>query len=81
MGIGSILVEKGLISEPQLSEALAEQRRTGERLDRALVRLGLVGSGDLLAAIGQQLSLPVVDLGGLEVEDEILRMRDAQLAR
>ncbi|MCA9285820.1 MAG: type II/IV secretion system protein [Phycisphaerales bacterium] len=79
MGIGSILVEKGLISEPQLSEALAEQRRTGERLDRALVRLGLVGSGDLLAAIGQQLSLPVVDLGGLEVEDEILRMLPPKL--
>ncbi len=72
VGIGSILLERGLIKEEQLEEAIAEQNRTGERLDHALVRLGFVSSGDVLKAIGQQFAMPIVDLNGLEVAEDIL---------
>ena len=72
VGIGSILLERGLIKEEQLEQAIAEQNRTGERLDHALVRLGFVSSGQVLEAIGQQFAMPIVDLNGLEVAEDIL---------
>ena len=68
MGIGSILLERGLITDEQLSEAIAEQNRTGERLDHVLVRLGCVSSGDVLKAIGQQFAMPIVDLNTIQVK-------------
>ncbi|MCZ6445345.1 MAG: ATPase, T2SS/T4P/T4SS family [Planctomycetota bacterium] len=79
VGIGSILLERGLISEEQLEGALAEQNRTGERLDHALVRLGFVSSTDVLEAIGQQFALPIVDLNTIEVDEEVLQTLPAKL--
>ncbi|MCZ6811356.1 MAG: ATPase, T2SS/T4P/T4SS family [Planctomycetota bacterium] len=79
VGIGSILLERGLISEEQLEGALAEQNRTGERLDHALVRLGFVSSTDVLEAIGQQFALPIVDLKTIEVDEEVLQTLPAKL--
>ncbi|MHC5023278.1 MAG: GspE/PulE family protein, partial [Planctomycetota bacterium] len=79
MGIGSILVEKGLITDDQLSQAIAEQNRTGERLDHVLVRLGFVRSVDVLEAIGQQFAMPIVDLNTIEVKADILETLPAKL--
>ncbi len=40
MGIGTILIERELITSQQLAEAIEEQNTTGERLDHVLLRLG-----------------------------------------
>jgi type IV pilus assembly protein PilB len=53
MGIGALLLERGLVSTAEVEEAVAEQQRTGERLDRVLVRLGHVDSQSMLHAIGE----------------------------
>jgi len=79
VGIGTILVERGLVTEEQLSEAIAEQSRTGERLDAILVRLGFVSSAQVLEAIGQQFAMPIVDLTTVEVKPEVLRTLPARL--
>jgi len=79
VGIGSILLERGLISDDQLSDAIAEQKRTGERLDMVLVRLGFVNGSEVLAAIGQQFSMPIVDLSAIEVKDEVLKQLPSKL--
>jgi type II secretion system protein E len=79
MGIGSILVERGVICDAQLSEAIMEQNRTGERLDHVLVRLGMVRSGDVLEAIGQQFAMPIVDLNTIEVKQDVLKTLPAKL--
>ena len=79
VGIGSILLERGLISEEQLETAIADQNRTGERLDHVLVRLGFVSSGDVLEAIGQQFAMPIVDLNNVDVDEQTLRTLPAKL--
>src|SRR5215467_12290485 len=38
--LGTILVERGVLTEAQLNAALVEQERTGERLGTILVRFG-----------------------------------------
>jgi type II secretory ATPase GspE/PulE/Tfp pilus assembly ATPase PilB-like protein len=79
MGIGTLLVDRGLISDDQLAEAISEQQRTGERLDHALVRLGLVGPHEVLEAIGQQFGLPIVDLSTVDVDEDVLRLLPSKL--
>jgi general secretion pathway protein E/type IV pilus assembly protein PilB len=79
VGIGSVLLERGLISEQQLEEAIGEQNRTGERLDHVLVRLGFVSSTDVLEAIGHQFALPIVDLNAIEVDEETLKLLPPKL--
>ena len=79
MGIGVILEERGLITRDQLDAAIAEQRRSGERLDRVLVRLGFVSAADVLHALGDQFHMPVVDLSQTPVEPEVLESLPAQL--
>ncbi len=79
MGLGTILVERGLITEQELDEAIREQKRTGERLDHVLVRLGHVDADRVLEAIGRQFDMPIVDLSELEVDEETLRILPSRL--
>jgi general secretion pathway protein E/type IV pilus assembly protein PilB len=79
VGIGAILVERGLITVDQAAQAAAEQQRSGERMDRVLVRLGLVSSDDVMAALGEQFAMPVVDLNTIEVKDAVLRALPARI--
>jgi general secretion pathway protein E/type IV pilus assembly protein PilB len=79
MGIGSILLERGLITKAQLERALNEQRSSGERLDRTLVRLGIISREQVLAAIGDQFHMPVVDLESIIVEPKVLESLPAKL--
>ena len=73
MGIGTILIERGLITDGQLHDAIDEQNRTGERLDHVLVRLGHVSSGQVLEAIGHQFAMPIVDLSAVDVVPDVLK--------
>lgn len=79
MGIGTVLLERGLISKAQLEHAIAEQRESGERLDHVLVRLGIVTREQVLQAIGDQFHMPVVDLACIEVEPKVLGTLPAKL--
>ncbi len=79
VGIGSILIERGLITDDQLEQAIAEQQRSGERLDQLFVRLGFVNGSQVLEAIGQQFAMPIVDLNTIEVKDDVLRLLPPKL--
>ncbi|HYE60473.1 MAG TPA: ATPase, T2SS/T4P/T4SS family [Phycisphaerales bacterium] len=72
MALGTYLVERGVLTRPDLDRAVAEQRASGERLDRVLVRLGMASRSQVLAAVGEQFHLPVVDLGATEVDAGVL---------
>jgi general secretion pathway protein E len=74
VGIGTILLEHGLINEAQLAEAAGEQKRSGDRLDHVLIRMGMVRSEQVLEAIGEQFAMPIVDLSNIEVDEETLRL-------
>lgn len=73
MGIGIVLKEKGLITGEQLAEAVGEQQRTGDRLDRVLVRQGSISHEDMTKTISEQFHMIVVDLDEVYPEDEVLQ--------
>lgn len=64
--LGEILLDAGLLTEPQLLSALSEQRKWGGKLGHTLVQLGYVNEGAMAHALSHQLDLPTVDLDELE---------------
>ena len=81
MGIGTLLLDRGLIDKQQLDEALAEQRQSGERLDRVMVRLGMATREQVMEAIGDQFHMPVVDMLNVKVEPDVLDVLPAKPER
>lgn len=79
MGVSTILIERGLITPEQLEQAAAEHRSSGERLDRAIVRLGMVGRREVLEIIGEQLAMPVVDLSSADVGPDVIALLPARV--
>jgi type II secretion system protein E len=74
MTLDSLLQEKALVSEPQLSEARALQAAEGLRLDRALIQLGHLGERQLLEIMSEQLHLPLADLSAASIPTELLQV-------
>src|SRR5262245_54370228 len=60
--LGECLIQAGLITEDDLQAALAEHKRTGERLGAVLVRLNLASERQLAKALAYQLGFPYLNL-------------------
>ncbi|MGQ0547386.1 MAG: GspE/PulE family protein [Betaproteobacteria bacterium] len=60
--LGEILVAQKLVSQEQLRLALEEQKRSGRRIGRVLIDLGLSTEDKIAQALARQLSLRYVDL-------------------
>ncbi len=57
--LGEILMEQNLLQPDELEKALALQRERHEKLGRILADLGFVSSRDVLAALSEQLAIPL----------------------
>src|SRR6187431_457458 len=60
--IGECLIQAGLISEDDLQVALAEHKKTGERVGTVLVRLNLATEKQITKALAYQLGFPYASL-------------------
>jgi type IV pilus assembly protein PilB len=79
--LGDLLIEAKLISAQDLSNAIAEQRRSGELLGATLVRLGVVSEATLLRQLQAQLGLPLIDLLEVTADEQALALVREELAR
>jgi len=53
--VGDILLERGVITEDQLTAAQSEKEETGDALDEVLLRQGVVSEGELLDVLSDAL--------------------------
>ena len=60
--LGECLIQAGLITEEDLRNALAEHKRSGERLGVVLVRMNLATEKQIAKALAFQLGFPYVKL-------------------
>lgn len=60
--LGEILIEKGLLTQPQLEAALERQKRTKEFLGAILLKENLIKERYLLEALSEQCGVPVISL-------------------
>jgi hypothetical protein len=60
--LGDLLLAKGMITDSQLKEALAESVNSGELLGRVLLRHQWIFEDELARTLAEQLGLPYVNL-------------------
>jgi general secretion pathway protein E len=62
--LGEMLIERQKIEGEDLERALELQQERGDKLGKILVDMGLIAQRDLLAALSDQLGLPLVTVDG-----------------
>ena len=72
--LGDLLIEQKIISQEQLTTALAEQKKSGRKLGRVLIENGYISEEQLLNFLSRQLALPYVDLKRFQFKPEIVRL-------
>lgn len=76
-----MLLSAGVLTEPQLREALAYQRNASRSLSEALLVLGFVDEVTLTRTVAKEHGLPFVDLDKGKIPPEILARVPAEVAR
>jgi type IV pilus assembly protein PilB len=61
--LGELLLQEGVINQPQLEKAISVQRKEGGRLGEILLKLKIITEEQLVIAIGKQLGIPYFSLG------------------
>ena len=79
--IGTILVEKGLLSEDKLEIALKIQKESKNKLGEILVNSGWIQESDLINVLSKQMGFPYVPLGDLLLDPKIPALIKENLAR
>jgi MSHA biogenesis protein MshE len=71
VSIGRLLIENNLITEEQLELAIGQQKSTGEKLGKVLLKLGIIQEERLLQLLSQQLDLPYVDIKNYSFQQDL----------
>lgn len=79
--VGDLLVEKGLITDTQLMQALSEQKRTGQKIGRVLTTLKFVPEETLLKCLADYFNYPFIDLNRYRINADVVRVLPEALAR
>ena len=72
--VGELLLENKLITEEQLKNGLAEQKRSGRKLGRVLTELGYVSEQALHELLARNLQIPFVDVRHLQLAPAAVRL-------
>ncbi|HXF83267.1 MAG TPA: type IV-A pilus assembly ATPase PilB, partial [bacterium] len=78
--LGQILLEEGIVPREQLEKAIQMQQRSGGHLGRILVELGAVSEQQLAKALALQWGLAYVDLSGVEIDQDVVKVIPQHLA-
>lgn len=81
MRLGDLLVHEHIVTEQQLTQALAEQKNTGRKLGTTLVDLGFISEAQLLRFLAQQLNVPFLDISQRKISPEVAKLLPETYAR
>ncbi|MFX0197953.1 MAG: GspE/PulE family protein [Candidatus Hodarchaeota archaeon] len=79
--LGQLLMEQGLITSSELSEALDFQREKGGKLGEILIQQGLIEPEVLLDILSMQLNVPVIDVKNIQISPDVLKLIPETMAR
>ncbi|MBT8103858.1 MAG: GspE/PulE family protein [Gammaproteobacteria bacterium] len=81
MRLGDLLLDAGAITQDQLDEALALQKRTGHKLGRSLTEVGAIDEAELYRFLAKRLEIDYLDLGSIKLQAEIVKLLPEVQAR
>lgn len=77
--LGELLLEEGLVTREQIEQALETQRRTGQRLGRVLVELGMVSDWQVADVLARHYNFKRAELDKITVPKDVLRLVPEEL--
>jgi len=79
---GQRLVERGVITQKQLDEAIHKKQTSmgHRRLGEILVRLGHIGKQHVIEGLSDQLAIPIVNLNDREIPDRVRNLIEPTVA-
>ena len=79
--IGELLVQNQVISEEQLTTALANQKKSGLKLGRQLISEGFLDEDRFLSFLSEQLRIPCIDLTAITIDSDVVKLMPETYAR
>ena len=79
--IGQLLLEKGIIKQAQLDEALKIQKEKGGLLGQILASLGYVTEEQIAQVITIQYGFPYLPLSNYEIDEGVIKLIPENVAR
>lgn len=79
--IGDILLNNGIITDEQLTEALAEQKSKKIKIGEALISLGFVTQDMINDILCEQLDIEYVDLRKIDIDENTMHMVNEDIIR
>ena len=79
--LGDLLLSMGLISEEDLTRALAEQKKTKKRLGTVFIDLGIISEQQLIEALEMQLGVEFIDLSKVTLAPELAHVVPKSIAK
>lgn len=76
-----LMLQKGIISPDQLSEAERRSQHSGQDVGEALVMMGYATSDEVGRVLAEAYQLPFVDLRKVEVDEQIVELVPESVAR
>lgn len=81
MRLGDLLVHEGIISEPQLQQALLQQQHSGRKLGATLTDMQFLSERQLLQFLAQQLNVPFLDIAQKQISPAAVQLLPEVQAR
>jgi len=79
---GELLISKGLLTRPELVEALNDQRENGGRLGEVLLRLKKLKDDDITCALAEYLSIEYIRLDDIsKIDKNVARLLPENIAK
>jgi type IV pilus assembly protein PilB len=72
--LGELLLQKKLITQDQLDEALAEAKRSNRMLGDVLLQRGVVKEKDMVLVLSEQLNIPFFDLRKYNIDMDCINL-------
>jgi type IV pilus assembly protein PilB len=79
--LGELLIEAKAISEQDLADAIAEQRKSGDLLGATLIRMGVLSEPTLMKVLQTQLGTALIDLTEESADEQAISLIKEQMAR
>ena len=79
--LADVLVQQNLISQAQLEQVLALQRKTGKKVGRLLIEAGWINEDLLARGLARQLKIPFVNLKTYSFRPELVKLLPETAAR
>lgn len=74
MKLAEILVKQGIVQPAQMSKAMDEQRKNGQKLSQVLVQQGMVKDIQILKGLEKHYALPGVDLNTFSIQPGVTEL-------